>query len=106
VEADPGNPTSPLGLILRKRLPQILGGYLASAWAFVEAMDFLRDRYGFPDRILQATGVSVVVGFFATSVLGWFHGEKGRQAMPTVERRLIWVLGLAWLVGIAWVVLA
>jgi len=43
------------------------------------------------------------VWLFAVSVLGWFHGEEGRQTMLTVEKWLFWMLGVVWVAVAAWV---
>ena len=47
---------------------------------------------------------SIPFGFFAVSILGWFHGEKGRQTMPKVEKWLLWTLVVGWLAVAVWVV--
>jgi len=91
-------------LLFRKRLPHILGGYLASAWAALEAAGFLEGRNVISPVLTRAIMFSIPFGFLAASVVGWFHGEKGRQDMPLVERWLLGVLGVAWLAVVIWVV--
>jgi serine/threonine protein kinase/DNA-binding SARP family transcriptional activator len=92
-------------LILKKRLPQLLGAYAAGSWAVVEAASYLRDEFSLPREIPQVLLLSVPFGFFAVSILGWFHGEKGRQGMERVEKWMLWTLAIGWLAAAGWVIL-
>lgn len=92
-------------LLFRKRLPQFLGAYVAGGWIAVEAAGMFQNRGLVPEWLFWLTAVSVVFGFFAVSVVGWFHGEKGRQKMPAVEKWLLGVLALGWVVSCSWVVI-
>ncbi|MFH1764901.1 MAG: serine/threonine-protein kinase, partial [Gemmatimonadota bacterium] len=91
-------------LIFKKRLPQILGAYIAGGWMAVEAGLEFQSRGWIADWLLGLIWVSVVFGFLAVLVLGWFHGEKGRQTLPTVEKWLLWTLGVGWVAVAAWMV--
>jgi len=105
-EAAPFSDVSLLRLLLRKRLPHFLGVYVASAWLAVESVGFFQQRGSAPAGLFRATVVSVPFGFIAVSILGWFHGEKGPQTMPRVERWLLWALGVGWVAACIWVELA
>lgn len=91
-------------LIFRKRLPQILGAYIAGAWIGVEIISEVQTRALVPEWLFWLASVSAVFGFFAVSILGWFHGEKGRQTMPKVERWLLWTLGVGWVATAVWMI--
>jgi serine/threonine protein kinase len=91
-------------LILKKRLPQLLGAYVAGAWLAVEASSYLRDEFSLDQTVSRLVPLSVPFGFFAVSIVGWFHGEKGRQRMPSVEKWLLWALAVGWVATIAWTV--
>jgi len=93
-----------LKLILRKRLPQILGTYIAAAFLGLEAADQFEARGFIPEWIYSLWLASIPFGFLAVSILGWFHGEKGRQKMPTVEKWLLWVLAVGWVAATVGVV--
>ena len=93
-------------LLFSKRLPQILGTYIAAAWLGLEAVDQFETRGLIPEWIYSLWLVSIPFGFLAVSILGWFHGERGRQKMPTVEKWLLWVLGVGWLAVAVWVAAA
>ena len=90
-------------LILKKRLPQMLGAYIAGAWLSVEAaMAFNGWR---PTAwLIPLVVTSLPFGFVAVSILGWFHGERGRQSVPTVEKWLLWTLLVGWVGAGIWVV--
>ncbi|MFW6085191.1 MAG: hypothetical protein ACODAA_08260 [Gemmatimonadota bacterium] len=69
----------------RRKMVQWALAYLAGAWVFVEATDHLADVWGLPDVLIQGLHVAVAVGFVATLVLAWYHGEKGRQRVSGPE---------------------
>jgi len=93
-----------LKVIFHKRLPQILGAYIAGGWIAVEAAIAL-NGWKPTDWLIPLVVTSLPFGFFAVSIVGWFHGEKGRQRMPSVEKWLLWTLGVGW-VGACLTVLA
>jgi serine/threonine protein kinase len=74
-------PLSPWRLLWERRLPQILGGYAAGAWLAAEATSELEGRDLLPEPAFLLVLVSVPFGFLAVTILGWFHGRKGRQKM-------------------------
>lgn len=92
-----------LRLLFKKRLPQIMGAYVAGAWIAVEAASEFQNRGSIREWLFWVTAVTALFGFFAVSVVGWFHGEKGPQRMPKVERWLLGVLGVGWVVSSIWV---
>ncbi|NNM05851.1 MAG: protein kinase, partial [Gemmatimonadetes bacterium] len=86
-------------LIFKKRLPHILGPYVAGSWIGVEAAGEFQTRGVVPEWLFWFIVVSVVFGFFAVSVVGWFHGEKGRQRMPMAEKWLLSAIGVGWVIA-------
>ncbi len=91
-------------LIFKKRLPQLLAAYVAGGLAAVEVSSDFQSRGNLPEWFFRFIVVSVVFGFFAVSVLGWFHGEKGRQKMPLVEKWLLSTIGVGWVAAVVWAV--
>jgi hypothetical protein len=89
-------------LLFRKRLPQILGAYLAGGWIALEAALAWEGRAG-PEWVVPVVAASLPFGFLATSIFGWFHGERGRQTMPAVEKWMLGTLMVGWIVAVAWV---
>lgn len=63
--------------------------YLAGAWLLLEVSDVVGGRFGWPDSLYRGLIVALVVGLFATLVLAWYHGEKGRQRVGGIELLLL-----------------
>lgn len=92
-------------LILRKRLPQILGAFIPAAWLTLEATDHFITRFELEPWIYTVVLMSLPFGFMAATVIGWFHGEKGPQKMDPVEKVLLLMLCLGWVVAAGWAVI-
>jgi len=94
----------PVKLIWERRLPQILLGYVAAGWMTIEMTQYFETFLDWPNlEMLVLT--TLIFGFLAVTILGWFHGEKGRQRMQPLEKWLLGVVALAWVVGcvLVWV---
>ena len=89
-------------LLLRKRLPQLLGGYLAASFLTVKLIELLVARSSLPRSAQMLTLVSLPFGFLVVTILGWFHGMKGRRGMPGLEKRLLIAVAALWVVVAAW----
>ena len=72
--------------------------YLGGAWLGFQVLDALREPWNIPDGFTRALTVLLVVGFFASLVLAWYHGEKGRQRVSGPE--LLILAGLAFCAGV------
>lgn len=55
--------------------------YLAGVLAFVEATSLPGAHFLWPEAVGRMAPVVALFGFFATLVLAWYHGEKGRQSV-------------------------
>lgn len=78
-----------------RRIVQILIGYAAAGWLLVEVVDQLVDRAIAPDPAYTVALVWYVGGFFASAIVGWYHGEKGRQKVSLVEVGLLAIVVVA-----------
>ena len=79
-------------------------GYVAAGWMTIEMTQYFERFLDWPNlEMLVLT--TLVFGFLAVSILGWFHGEKGRQRMQPLEKWLLGAVALAWVVGcvLVWV---
>jgi TolB-like protein/tetratricopeptide (TPR) repeat protein len=83
----------------RRKLVQWALAYLAGAWLLLQLLDILAQPFAWPDLVLQATTVLLAVGFFATLVLAWYHGEKGAQRVTGIE--LLMLTGILTIAGAA-----
>jgi len=80
-----------LGLKQRKLVQWALT-YVAAAFAFVQGLDVVAQRFGWPDRLEQVVILALAVGFFVVLVLAWYHGERGVQRVGGVELLIIALL--------------
>lgn len=72
-----------------RRIFEILVGYAATGWIALQVVDQLVDRAIFPDVAYTVALIWYVGGFFASAIVGWYHGEKGRQTAPPREIALL-----------------
>jgi serine/threonine-protein kinase len=85
-------------LIGRKRMTQVVGTGLVASGFIAGGVATLSEQYesmpswAFTESL--ATGVAITL---ASTVIGWFHGEKGRQEAPAIEYVALSVIVLAWL---------
>jgi len=80
-----------LGLKQRKLVQWALA-YVAAAFAFVQGLDVVAQRFGWPERLEQVVILALAVGFFVVLVLAWYHGERGVQRVGGVELLIIALL--------------
>ncbi len=99
----PDNPGDPVRALFDRRLPQILGAYVAAAWLTLEFTQYMVAHQYLPGAAERLVLMSVPFGFLAVTILGWFHGKKGRQTMPALEKWLLAGVGWGWGVGVGWV---
>jgi adenylate cyclase len=91
-----------MGLLQRLKQRKIIQwalAYLAGAFVVFQLIDALETPLGLTTTIQQAVLAIVVVGFFITLVLAWYHGEKGRQKVSGPE--LLMVAALLVVAGVA-----
>jgi TolB-like protein/Flp pilus assembly protein TadD len=90
---------------LRKRkLVQWVLAYVAAAFALIQVMDIVGQRFGWPEPVVRGAIIALAVGFFVTIVLAWYHGEKGAQRVTGTELLILALLltiggGLLWRLG-------
>ncbi|MBS0462271.1 MAG: hypothetical protein JSS41_07335 [Proteobacteria bacterium] len=79
-----------------RKLVQWALAYVAAAFALIQVLDVVAQRFGWPDQLEKLLIVALAVGFFVTLVLAWYHGEKGAQS---VTRRELVVLAVVLAAG-------
>jgi tetratricopeptide (TPR) repeat protein len=72
--------------LLHRRVPQILGLYLAAAWIAIEFSNLIVDRYSLSQTLVDF--LLVLLASFVPTVLmlAWFHGAPGRDEWTRVEK--------------------
>jgi len=78
-----------------RKLVQWALAYAAAAFALVQGVDMVAQRFDWPGSVSRASIIVSVMGFFATLVLAWFHGERGQQKATTGEIAILSVIALA-----------
>ncbi len=62
-----------------RKLVQWTLAYVAAAFALLQGIDIIAQRFGWPEQTMRLVIVALSVGFFVTLVLAWYHGERGAQ---------------------------
>jgi TolB-like protein/tetratricopeptide (TPR) repeat protein len=68
--------------------------YAATSWAILEVIDQLVGNGVFPQRVYIAALTLVLCGIPGALIVSWFHGAKGKQEIPRIERVLLAVVVL------------
>ena len=78
-----------LNSLRKRKLVQWSVAYLAGAWVLYELIDTLGEAWGIGNTVLQVIQVVLVAGFLVALVVGWYHGEQGRQQVSGAELVII-----------------
>ena len=88
----------------QRKLVQWMLAYAAAAFALLQCVDIIAQRFGWPESIERGLIVALAVGFLVTIVLAWYHGERGAQRVNGTELlilALLLAIGGGWLWRIA-----
>jgi TolB-like protein/Tfp pilus assembly protein PilF len=85
----------------QRKLVQWAIGYVAAAFALLQGIDIIAQQFGWPEGVRRGITLGLVVGFFVTLVLAWYHGERGAQRVTGTELLIIGLVlalggGLLW----------
>ena len=75
--------------IVERRIFRFVVAYGAASWAALEVVDQLVGNEVVPDFAYRSTLALVLCGLPGALIVSWFHGAKGRQGMPPLERWLL-----------------
>lgn len=92
------------GLVQRlrqRKMAQWALAFGAGAWVLLQVLGLAADSYEWPRVVMRVAFGVVVLGFIATLVLAWYHGERGEQKVGGTEL-LILALLLAVGGGVLW----
>ena len=84
-----------------RKLVQWTVAYVAAAFALLQGIDIVAQRFGWPEETMRFVIIALSVGLFVTLVLAWYHGERGTQRVTGTEL-LILALLLAMGGGFLW----
>jgi len=87
-----------------RKLVQWALAYIAAAFALIQVLDVVAQRFGWPDVLERLLILALAIGFFITLVLAWYHGERGAQNVTRTELVILALLlaigaGLLWRYG-------
>jgi len=85
----------------QRKVVQWTLAYAAFAFALLQGLDIIAQQFGWPDGVRRGITILLLVGFFITLVLAWYHGERGAQRVTGTEL-LILALLLAIGGGVLW----
>jgi len=72
-----------------RRLVQWAVAYLAGAWLVFQGVEVVADPWNLSSGVQRTLHLLLIVGFFVTLVLAWYHGEQGRQRVSGAELLMI-----------------
>jgi len=76
----------------QRKLVQWAIAWVAFAFALLQGVDIVAQRFNWPASVERYLILALVVGFFVTLVLAWYHGEKGAQRIGGTELVIIALL--------------
>lgn len=85
----------------QRKLVQWALAYVAAAFAVLQGIDIVAQRFAWPESIERILIIALCVGFFVALLLAWYHGERGAQRVSGTELLLLALLlmiggGLLW----------
>ena len=88
----------------QRKLVQWAVAYVAAAFALLQGIDIIAQRFGWPDMVERVLIIAACVGFFVALVLAWYHGERGAQRVTGTELLIIGLVlalggGFLWQLG-------
>ena len=75
-----------------RKLVQWAVAYVAAAFALLQGIDIVAQRFAWPDLVERTLIIAACVGFFVTLVLAWYHGERGAQRVTGTELLILALL--------------
>jgi len=85
----------------QRKLVQWALAYAAFAFALLQGVDIVAQRFAWPDQLERILILALAIGFFFAIVLAWYHGERGAQRVTGTELLILALLlaiggGLLW----------
>ena len=85
----------------QRKLVQWALAYVAFAFALIQVLDVVAQRFAWSDQIERVLIIALAIGFFVALVLAWYHGERGAQKISGTEIVILALLlaiggGLLW----------
>src|SRR5215813_14978404 len=78
-----------LGRLKQRKLVQWAVAYAAAAFALLQGIDIVANRFELPSQTIRLVILAMIVGFFVTLVIAWYHGDRGAQRVSGTELIII-----------------
>ena len=75
-----------------RKLVQWTAAYVAAAFAVMQGIDIVAQRFGWPEQTMRFVIIALSIGLFVTLVLAWYHGERGVQRVTGMELLILALL--------------
>ena len=90
-----------LARLKQRKLVQWALAYIAFAFALLQGVDIVAQRFAWPEQIERVLILALAIGFLVALVLAWYHGERGAQKVSGTEIVILALLlaiggGLLW----------
>ncbi|HZX70106.1 MAG TPA: hypothetical protein VFE77_04740 [Rhodanobacter sp.] len=76
----------------QRKLVQWALAYVAGAFALLQAVDIVAQRFAWPEAIERGLIIAVCIGFFVALLLAWYHGDRGAQKVSGTELAILALL--------------
>ncbi len=76
----------------QRKLVQWAVAYVAAAFALLQGVDIVAQRFGWPEQTMRFVIIALSIGLFVTLVLAWYHGERGAQRVTGMELLILALL--------------
>ncbi|HEY9110921.1 MAG TPA: hypothetical protein VIM92_04000, partial [Rhodanobacteraceae bacterium] len=58
----------------QRKLVQWALAYIAAAFALIQVLDVIAQRFGWPDQVEKLLILALAIGFVFVLVIAWYHG--------------------------------
>ncbi|MCP4546287.1 MAG: tetratricopeptide repeat protein [bacterium] len=69
-----------------RRVPQIVGGYIAGGWAIVQFLEFLEGRMTISPHLTNLIGLAFILLLPTIASIAWLHGRPGKDSWGRVSK--------------------
>ena len=76
----------------QRKLVQWALAYVAAAFALLQGVDIIAQRFAWPESIERGLIVALAVGLLVAIVLAWYHGDRGAQRVSGTELLILALL--------------
>jgi tetratricopeptide (TPR) repeat protein len=66
--------------IRQRRVPQIVGGFVAGSWAIIQFLEFLEGRMAISPNMVNLIALALLLMLPSVLTLAWVHGRPGRDS--------------------------